>query len=438
MKQAKRYLCFALSLCLLFSLASCTSGSQPGEPAGPEEKPYEPALDPQTTGSVIVVGHSSNFEALESAFNRFAEFYPNVKMSYTYLDDYSNTLAAALTSEEAPDIFFMYPRMITGQAREDLLALAEDLSEDSLNIDLSSIRENLLQRDAEGHLPMVPVYCATYGMMVNEDLFAKEGIAIPETYADLISACDAFREAGYESPVMGYNQGSFFTFPLYYPYFCAQILSEGPESIEEVNSMGAAGGEHLRSTLELLDDFMNHGCADPELSKMMENDYQDVIMRFFEGNVPMMMASSNTVSGTQKRESQSEAFTASPFVYSFRPVPTTEEGGYFLTSVSMGFAVNQKSKNLDLTNEFMRFLVTTEQMNQVAADKRMVTPCKDMSLDSVYAAFGELPEDHVIYQYEIGISGDADSQVQKACWQLSNGLISIEDAVNGFGNLQDK
>ena len=61
-----------------------------------------------------------------------------------------------------------------------------------------------------------------------------------------------------------------------------------------------------------------------------------------------------------------------------------------------------------------------------------------MSLDSVYAAFGELPEDHVIYQYEIGISGDADSQVQKACWQLSNGLISIEDAVNGFGDLEDK
>ena len=438
MNSVKRTLCLALTLCLLLALPGCTTGGQPQGYAEPEAKPYEPSLDPQTEGSVSVVGHYSNFEALESAFNRFEAFYPNVKMSYTYLDDYSNTVAAALTSEEAPDIFFMYPRMISGQTREDLLALAEDLSDESLNIDLSSIREDLLQRDGQGRLPMVPVYCATYGMMVNEDLFKKEGVAIPSTYSELVSACEAFRAAGYDSPIMGYNQGSFFTFPLYYPYFCAQILSEGPEALEEVNGMGAAGGEHLRSTLELLDDFMDHGCADPELSKMMENDYQDVIMRFFEGDVPMMMASSNTVSGTQKRESQSEAFTASPFTYSFRPVPSTEEGGYFLTSVSMGFAVNQKSANLDLTNEFMRFLVTTEQMNQVAADKRMVTPCKDMSLDSVYAAFGELPEDHVIYQYEIGISGDADSQVQKACWQLSNGLISIEDAVNGFGDLQDK
>ena len=86
-----------LSLCLLFSLAGCSSGDQQQEPAETVQA-YEPALDPQTEGSVNVVGHYSNFEALESAFNRFAEFYPNVKMSYTYLDDYSNTLAAALTS----------------------------------------------------------------------------------------------------------------------------------------------------------------------------------------------------------------------------------------------------------------------------------------------------------------------------------------------------
>ena len=131
MNSVKRTLCLALTLCLLLALPGCTTGGQPQGYAEPEAKPYEPSLDPQTEGSVSVVGHYSNFEALESAFNRFEAFYPNVKMSYTYLDDYSNTVAAALTSEEAPDIFFMYPRMITGQTREDLLALAEDLSEDN-------------------------------------------------------------------------------------------------------------------------------------------------------------------------------------------------------------------------------------------------------------------------------------------------------------------
>ena len=44
----------------------------------------------------------------------------------------------------------------------------------------------------------------------------------------------------------------------------------------------------------------------------------------------MMICAGDTVSGTKKRESQSEAFTASPFNYSFVPIPLTDEGGYFI------------------------------------------------------------------------------------------------------------
>lgn len=49
----------------------------------------------------------------------------------------------------------------------------------------------------------------------------------------------------------------------------------------------------------------------------------------------MVLCTGDTVSGTQKRESQSGAFTANPFSYSFVPVPITEEGGYFVDSPSM-------------------------------------------------------------------------------------------------------
>ena len=89
---------------------------------------------------------------------------------------------------------------------------------------------------------------------------------------------------------------------------------------------------------------MGHGYVDLEECGKLEKDYEPVILRFFEGDVPMMMAKAGTVSGTQKREGKSEAFTAHPFKYSFRPVPSTEEGGYFLETVSMGFAGEQKQQ----------------------------------------------------------------------------------------------
>ena len=142
------------------------------------------------------------------------------------------------------------------------------------------------------------------------------------------------------------------------------------------------------------------------------------------------------MSGTEKRESRSEAFTAHPFKYSFWPVPSTEEGGYFLDVISLYFGVNRNSKNLAMANEFMRFLVTTAELNRMAKAKRMVTPCSDMSLDGVYAAFGELDPSRVIYQTELGLQDAPDVYVRDACWQVSNGLITVDEAVAGFGKTE--
>ena len=96
----------------------------------------------------------------------------------------------------------------------------------------------------------------------------------------------------------------------------------------------------------------------------------------------------------------------------------------------------RQSRNLELTNEFMRFLVTTEQMNQVAADKRMVTPCVDMTLDAVYAAFNRVDASRVINLSELGLADITEYQVRKAGWQVSNGLMTVDEAVAAFGTLQ--
>ena len=396
----------------------------------PADAGFTPKLDPQTKCTVNVVGHYENFEALEAEFNRFSAFYPNVEMNYVYLDDYKNIIFTALTSSEAPDIFFTYPSW-TDQNYE----AAENLADPALGIDLSCIRSSLLYKDAAGNVPTVPIYTTTYGMLVNEGIFEKEKIAIPQTYDELLSACEALKKAGYASPVMAYNQGSDMLFPLFYPYFCAQILGN-EKALQELNAMAEGAGEYMRSALELAADFMSRGYVDLESCSQLKNNYEAVILRFFEGDVPMMMASGNTVSGTEKREKKSEAFTASPFRYSFHPVPSTGEGGYFLNIISIGFAVNKNSKNLDMANEFMRFLVTTEEMNQMAQAKRMVTPCADMSLDGVYAAFGKLGAERVINQSDLGLEDTPDSQVRKAGWQVSNGNITVSEAVAAFGTLE--
>ncbi len=395
----------------------------------PKEAGFSPKLDPKTACTINVVGHYENFEALEAEFNRFSAFYPNVKMNYVYLDNYKSIISTALTSSEAPDIFFTYPSWTDQDYAE-----AENLADPKLGIDLSCIRGSLLYKDAAGNVPTVPVYTTTYGMLVNEGIFEKEKIAVPQTYGELLSACEALKKAGYASPVMAYNNGSDMLFPMFYPYFCAQIQGN-EKALQEMNAMADGAGEYMRGALELAADFMSRGYVDLESCGQLKNNYEAVILRFFEGDVPMMMASANTVSGTEKREKKSEAFTASPFRYSFHPVPSTDKGGYFLNVISIGFAVNKNSKNLDMANEFMRFLVATQEMNQMAQAKRMVTPCVDMSLDGVYAAFGKLDASRVINQSDLGLTDTPDAQVRKAGWQVSNGNITVDEAVSAFGSL---
>ena len=163
------------------------------------------------------------------------------------------------------------------------------------------------------------------------------------------------------------------------------------------------------------------------------DNYTKVILRFFEGDVPMMICTGDTVSGTKKREKQSEAFTNAPFSYSFAPIPTTDKGGYFIDSPSVEFSVNKNCDNLDMTNEFMRFLITNEELNHMASVKRLVTPTADLSFDTVYAPFGQVPSDRTISPEVLGITDALAVQLRLAAFQVGKGEITMEEAISMYG-----
>ena len=216
---------------------------------------FTPSLDKEVTGVVNVAGHYDNFEALEEEFNRFNEYYPNVELEYTKLDNYNRVISTTLTSDTAPDIYFTLPWMMNSDDYSDLFDNAEDLSDSSLKINLSCIRDGLLAKDKYNKTSLVPIYTTTYGMMVNENIFKKEGKSIPKTYNELISVCNEFKDAGYDNPVMGYNKNSSLLYSLYFPYFCGSIAGN-QTAINELNQLKPEAGEYMRSSLNLITDFM--------------------------------------------------------------------------------------------------------------------------------------------------------------------------------------
>ena len=428
----KKLLSTILVICTLVSLTACGGKPQEETAAG-----FSPALDTETSCRITVAGSYDNFEALEAEFDRFNEFYPNVQFSYVKLDDYNNMLGTVLESNDKPNIFFSYSWMIGNEQYSPVFAQMEDLSDSSLGLDLDCIRPGLINHDAEGRVLLVPVFSRTYGMLVNNDLFEKEGFSIPTTWTELMDVCEGFRSKGYTSPMMGYSLDSSGCFmnTVAYPLFVA-ALAENPEAIGLANDLDPAAGEYMRPALDAVVRLVQNGCIDLEECDKIEDNYSSVILRFFEGDVPMMICAGDTVSGTKKRESQSEAFANAPFSYTFAPIPLTDDGGYFIDSPSVEFSVNKTCEDLDMTNEFMRFLITKEELNEMASVKRMVTPTTDLSLDSVYAPFGQVPSDRTISPEILGILDPLTVQLRLAAFQVGKGDITVDEAVAMYGSFE--
>ena len=429
----RKLLCAVLAALLAIVPMACLSRVQ-AESGGP----FRPMLDPNTHCEITVIGSYSNFEALEAEFDSFNEFYPDVELSYVKPDDYNNLLGTILESSSAPNIFFSFTGMFGNEKYRPVLEHMEDLADPALGLDLECIRPSLLRPDAEGHLLMVTVFARNYGMLVNNDLFRKEGLQVPSTWEELLAVCEAFRAKGYASPLMGYSRSASSSLmnTLVYPEVVA-VLAGSPEMLQAANAMDPAAGECMRPGLERMMQLIGNGYIDLEKCDEITDNYAQVILRFFEGDVPMMLCTGDTVSGTGKRESQSEAFSKAPFTYSFSPVPLSDAGGDCVDSPSVEFSVNKTCENLDMTNEFMRFLISRQELNKMASVKRLVTPTTDLSFDSIYEPFGRVPADRVLSPEVIGITDPLAVQVRNAAYRVGTGAITIDEAVSGYGSFTE-
>ena len=431
MRIMKKIISIFLTLMMLLSMSACGSKKQEET----VQEGFKPFLETSVKGNIKIAGGYDNFEALEAEFDRFNDYYPNVELVYTKIDDYNNMIGTVLDGNDAPDIYVNYSWMYGRDQYKSSIDHAENLADPALGLDLDCIRSNILLNTADGTLPMVPVFSNTYGMLVNQSIFEKEGLNVPTTYDELLEVCNTLREKGYENPMMGFSKEettSIFTLTIY-PFFCGTV-AEDKEAVEKLNSLDNSAGEYMRPSLEKISQFLKDSEVNIKECDKIEDNYEAVILRFFEGDVPMMTCSGDTVSGTKKRESRSEAFIAEPFKYTFVPVPMSNEGVTFLDMSNLQFSVNKDSSNLDVSNEFMRFLITSKELNEMAQNKGLMSPTKDLSFNSMYAAFGTIPESQILSPEEIGLSDDAVIQLRQATYKVGRGEMTIDEAIAAYGS----
>ena len=91
----KKMMCMFLAVLMILGLTACGAEKQE---AAPTVAGFKPALDSSVNCHISVAGGYSNFEALEAEFDRFNEYYPNVDLTFTKVDDYNNMIGMVLKS----------------------------------------------------------------------------------------------------------------------------------------------------------------------------------------------------------------------------------------------------------------------------------------------------------------------------------------------------
>ena len=87
-----------------------------------------------------------------------------------------------------------------------------------------------------------------------------------------------------------------------------------------------------------------------------------------------------------------------------------------------------------MANEFMRFLVSPKELNKMAQNKGLMSPTKDLSFNSMYSAFGGVPESRILSPEVFGLNDDAVIQLRQAVYAVGTGKMTIDEAVDDYGN----
>ena len=421
MKRAKTALIWLLTALLLCSCAAREAVETEPEPEG-----FMPALDTKIAGSVTICGDIADFPALLAAFEDFGAYYPAITMRYVKLDDYNSAITAALDGEDAPDIYFVHGRMRGQQRYRTVFDHAENLADPALSISLDVIRPRLLKPEGE-ELSMVPVLSSAYGMLVNESLFEKCGLSVPESFEALREVCAAFEAQGVSSPLCGYTgagNGSAFYIAAY-TRLCG-LVSGDESAIEELNALSPEGGERLRAVFERVDELGE--VLDRAASESIQDNHTAVIERFFEGNTPMMIAAAETVTAAR-------LYGAPDFDYAFYPLPVSDKDAVFLDLAAASLAVNKESGSLALANEFMRFLISETELQNLAERAGLIPVTVGWTDGGVYAPFAAIPDRRSVTPEDVNITEEVSLQLRVLAQRVGHGLMTVDEAVEAYGKV---
>lgn len=351
---------------LLISLVGCEKNNN---------YKFSPQLNTDEKLTLNILGYFGNFEALDAVTNDFNKYYPNISFNYQQVS--GNNLVAFLDSNFQTDIFMTSSDTISST---NLIDYCLDLS--TVNLNLNDVDQTMLTTSYKGNfLHSLPIGQNIYGIITNVTLLKKEGLDISKNYDKFINTLNTLKTKGY----VPLQSSSTKIYPELTINMMVNTIQEDNELYNDLINGNLKSYSKIENIFNIVSNIQNNEYSLDEVNNLYPFDnYDDAILRFFEGNVPFWVCNSEKVSGMKKRETKSETFKANPFEYTYIYAPLGDKGSYVYHEPWYGLGISKRSHSIEYAKEFMRFYATKDELNKMASTKGVPSIAKEKYNSDIY------------------------------------------------------
>lgn len=407
-------------------LAACGSGGGSGSGAAAGSGGADaPKGGSENTITIAVL--AANEPGLNQVIEDFEAANPGVTVEPEYISDlgaYITNVPTRLTAGNSTDIV----QLIAGSSGNiSVIPNAEagtilDLSDEPWVDDIYEEAKELFLYDGKAYA-MDFGYCPLACLMINDDLFAENGLEAPKTFDELLHCVDVFKAAGiipiaYAGGEVLVNAND----------VCVmvgnEVLSEDPAWFDKMlagettfgDTPGAVKAVEMFKQLYDAEAF-SPGCAAITQSEM--------IASFASGEAAMIFTYGGNA-GMVLDEDPSLNISEIPF-----PASSADKAR-IMVQASGGLAIASTCANVDLAKEFLRFMREPEEQAKFAegASCISVAQIKEGKTEGIYAGLAGTP---FIGDFTaewpnttVGLQWGSDLQ------GLLTGQETVEDAVKAF------
>ena len=299
--------------------------------------------------SVILIDGSHFYE---EAFKQYEADHPGVNIDVQIMPtgDYLTLIKTKMAANDAPDIMpvFAYPDFIDFYKNGYLSDMTETVGRASPG--------TLDGFYVDGGLISLPYTMEILMCYYNKDVFEANNIAIPNSWEELMAACEALKAAGVTPVTMGAKDG---WCPIMAPY---SMCSSTVQAVDPDFTAGTTDGsskfaesagwlQAITSYNELFEKgYVNEGSLSTSADQMYEMFIKQEAAMFFGGT---WCAGSVAALNPE--------FTVSAF-----QIPAPGGNVAKATSVSGGYGVSGKSENVEAAKDLLAYMMSKEVLEAYA------------------------------------------------------------------------